>query len=119
VCFGALAAWLPVALMALGGQPGRRGFPLALVSLALLLQGGVWGLLALKGQLLEVPWVAGVPLAVVVFLGAFWLVPLGVISVAHGLFFETPEETGRVLERLRSLREDQEDREDRQVGEAD
>ncbi len=90
VLFALLASLFPVALMVVGasrkGRTGRLG-PVFL-TLALLLLGGVGGMLAVRGQVEELPWVGGLPLAAAFLIYAVFLGPLFLISLAYGLTFE-------------------------------
>ena len=101
--FGALAVLFPVGLMALGalrdGRLGRAWIPL--VALAVVLEAGFWTLLQLRGQVVDGPWVLGMPAASAVFLGLLWLGPLVLVSLAYGRTFEEHGVTEEGLERLR------------------
>lgn len=90
VAFALLAVALPVALMALGApRAGRAGrLRLVLAALLLLLAGSVVALFALRGRVLDAPWVAGLPVAVAVLLGGLCLAPLVLVALAHGLTFD-------------------------------
>ena len=105
VGFTAVAAAFPFALMALGaarrGRLGRAAVPIAvafvLVELAML------GMLALRGRVLEGPWLAGLPLAAALQLYGIFLLPLAVIALGFGLTFRRLEVDEEELERLRRL----------------
>jgi len=89
--FGALAMAFPVGLSALGALRGGRLRPgiLALLAFLLLtLEGSYLGMVLLRGRLLDGPWLGGLPLAVVLFLGGIWLLPLLVVSVGYAVTFD-------------------------------
>lgn len=103
--FALLATLFPVALMALGasrrGQLGRLRF--LFFALALILVSAVGGMLFLRGRVTELPWFWGLPLtaALQIYL-VFWL-PLGLVSVAYGLSFESQTLRQEDLDALRRL----------------
>lgn len=103
--FGTLAMLLPVALMALGVlRQGRLGVAgVALTVLALLLVGGYFAMVGLVGRVAQGPWVAGLPLASVVFLATVWLLPLVLVSLAYALTFDAQGVSDESLRQLRSL----------------
>ncbi|MCB1032558.1 MAG: hypothetical protein KDD47_01840 [Acidobacteria bacterium] len=102
VVFGVLAILFPVALMALGGwrrgRMGRGGAGLS--ALAAVLLGSFWGLLSLRGQVLEGPWIFGLPASVVILLGGFWLLPWILVSLTYGLTFSQGRPGEKELDRL-------------------
>ena len=101
----ALAAAFPFVLMALGairgGRLGGAALPialaLALVELAML------GMLALRGRVLDGPWLGGLPLAAALQVYGVFLLPLVVIAVGFALTFDRLEVGEDELERLRRL----------------
>lgn len=103
--FGALAAFFPVVLMALGAlRQGRLGrIWLALVPLVVLLEVGFWTMLELRGSVQEAPWIFGLPAAAAVLLWVFCLTPLLLISFAYAWTFEEHGVTQEGLERLRRV----------------
>jgi hypothetical protein len=105
VLFAVLAVAFPVALIALGAaRQGRLG-PLTapLTLLLVILEGSLVGMLILRGQVLDGPWVAGLPLAAAIQLFGMWLMPLGLVALVYAITFDSftlrEEDLGR-LERL-------------------
>jgi hypothetical protein len=97
----AVAAF-PVALMALGASrpSGLGSLRLPLLSLLVLLVGGMLGMLALRGRVLEAPWVAGLPLAAAIQLVGIGVLPLPLVCLAYALSFD---ERGLRREQLEQL----------------
>lgn len=88
--FGVLAIAFPVALCALGAMHGERlspGIAAVLLALLALLEGSFLGMLALRGQVLDGPRLAGMPLAVVLLLAGMWLLPLLLVSFGYAVTF--------------------------------
>ncbi|MEE8524476.1 MAG: hypothetical protein V3T72_11135 [Thermoanaerobaculia bacterium] len=91
IVFSLLAVAFPVALIALGASGRRRQLgPLVggLAVLALLLEGFVVVMLVLRGQVLDGPWVGGLPLATAVQVYGLFLTPLLLVSLLYALTFE-------------------------------
>lgn len=105
VVFGALATLFPVVLIGIGVlRRGRLGSTASvLVGLAILLQGGYWGMLGLAGRALEGPWLAGLPLASALLLGTFWIGPLILVSLGYALTFRHHGVDEADLRRLRAV----------------
>ena len=76
--------------IALGAQQRGRLGPLfgPLVALLLVLQACVVAMLWLRGQILEAPWLGGLPLAAAVQVYGLFLTPLGLVSLAYAWTFE-------------------------------
>lgn len=90
VIFAVLAVAFPLVLMAFGAaQEGRLG-PLrwSFVGLLLFFEACVVGMLMLRGQVLEAPWVGGLPLAAAIQFYAFFLAPMIFVAVLYGVTFE-------------------------------
>ncbi|MDH3525848.1 MAG: hypothetical protein OES32_19930 [Acidobacteriota bacterium] len=100
------AGLFPVLLMALGalraGRLGRLGWALAL--LALLLAGSLVALLALRGRVVDGPWLCGLPVAAIVQLVGLFALPALLVALAYGLGFARHGVGAADLERLRALR---------------
>jgi len=88
--FTLTAAAFPVALIAVGA--GRRGglgpLRLPLLLLLLILEGSMAAMLLLRGQVLEAPWLLGLPLATAVQLYGLFLAPLFLVAFAYALTFD-------------------------------
>lgn len=91
VVFSLLAVAFPIALIALGAA-GRRGGlgPLAgpLAGLLLFLEALVIAMLALRGQVLDGPWLLGLPLATAIQFYGLFLAPLFYVALLYALTFE-------------------------------
>jgi hypothetical protein len=91
IVFCLLAAAFPIALIVLGASagPGRLG-PLTggLAVLTVLLEGFVVAMLVLRGQVLEGPWVGGLPLATAVQVYGLFLTPMLLVSLLYALTFD-------------------------------
>lgn len=103
IVFALLATAFPVALIALGAaRRGRLGpLRLPLLVLTLILEGSVVAMLAVRGRVLELPWVAGLPLAAAIQLYGMWLAPLALVALAYALTFDGFTLRREDLERLR------------------
>ncbi|MCP4662336.1 MAG: hypothetical protein GY856_43615 [bacterium] len=103
VLFSLLAVIFPLALIALGAQKrGRLGpllAPLAVVTLHLL--AGVVAMLALRGRVLDGPWLWGLPLAAAILVYGIFLLPLLLVSLSYALSFERYGLRAEDLEQLR------------------
>ena len=90
VLFALLATAFPVALIALGAQRRGRLGPLLwpLVVLLLILEGCFLAMLAFRGQILELPWIGGLPLATAVQFYGLFLLPLALVSFAYAWTFD-------------------------------
>lgn len=90
VIFAVLATAFPVALIALGAhRTGRLGpllWPLAV--LLLILEAGLVAMLVFRGQVLELPWVGGLPLATAVQFYGLFLLPLALVSLSYAWTFD-------------------------------
>jgi len=101
--FAVLSVAFPVALIVLGAaRQGRLG-PLLVpvVALLLILEGAVLGMLALRGQVMEAPWLGGLPLAAAIQLYGMWLLPLTLVALAYALTFDSFTLTDEDLSRFR------------------
>lgn len=85
-----LASAFPVALIALGAARGGRLGPLRwpLLLLLLLLIGTMLGMWVLRGQVLEAPWLGGLPLAAALQLLGLFLLPLLAVALTYAWTFE-------------------------------
>lgn len=97
-----IAPVFPIALIVLGAsRKGRLGaLALPLLGVGILLEGGLVAMLALRGRVLEAPWVAGLPLAATIQIYAMWVVPFLIVAVVYALTFESFTLTRDDLERL-------------------
>lgn len=107
VVLAAAAGALPVALITLGAaRGGGLGRPLAwsLAGLLLLLEGCLLGILVLRGQVMEAPWVGGLPLAAALQLYGIGLLPTALVVLAYALTFHrhglAREDLARLRERV-------------------
>ncbi len=91
VLFAVSAVAFPVALIVLGAH--RRGSlgPLLwpLVALVVVLEGCVVAMLAFRGQILDAPWLGGLPLATAVQVYGLFLLPLLLVALAYAWTFES------------------------------
>jgi len=90
IIFALLAMAFPVALIVLGAsQKGRLG-PLGLPLLALLLlqEGSVIAMIVFRDNVLNGPWVGGLPLTAAIQIYVLWLLPLLLVALAYGLTFD-------------------------------
>ena len=98
----------PVALILVGASRrsgiGPIGLPLVLVTI--LLEGGLIVLWFLRGRVMDVPWIGGLPLAAVVQILALWVLPFVVVVVAFARTFESFTLTEKDLERLDQISKD-------------
>lgn len=80
----------PLALMVLGAaREGRLGpIALPLVAVAILLEGGLVGMLVLRGHVVEGVWIAGLPLAANVLIYGMWIVPFAIVALTYALTFD-------------------------------
>lgn len=108
VLFAVLASAYPVALIALAvARTGRLGplwAPLAV--LLVLLVGCTAAMLALRGRVLEAPWLGGLPLAAAIQLYGLWLAPLLLVALAYALTFDRYELPAGEIERLEARHRD-------------
>ena len=91
IIFALLATAFPVALIVLGAsQKGRLG-PLGIPLLALLLvqEGSVIAMIVYRDNVLNGPWVGGLPLAAAIQIYVLWLLPLLLVALAYGLTFDS------------------------------
>ncbi len=103
--FAVVATAYPFALMALGALRGGRlgkatlpiGLLLVIIELSLVL------MLVFRGQVLDGPWVGGLPLAAAVQIYGIFLLPLAVTALGFGLTFRRFGVAESDLERLRQL----------------
>ncbi len=89
--FAVLAAAFPVGLIVLGAQRrGRLGRLLwPLIALLSILEACVVVMLALRGRILDAPWLGGLPLATAVQVYGLFLLPLLLVSFAYAWTFES------------------------------
>ena len=103
--FTALAGAFPFALMVLGalrgGRLGSAALPIAL--LLVMVELSLLGMLALRGRVLEAPWLAGLPLAAALQVYGIFLLPLAVTALGFALTFRRFGVDEEQLERLREL----------------
>lgn len=101
--FALLAVAFPVGLIAVGaardGRLGPLAWPLGL--LLLMLEGAMLGMVVLRGRVLELPWVGGLPLAAAIQLYGMWLAPLALVALAYALTFDRFTLTDEDLRRFR------------------
>ena len=91
VLFALVAVAFPIALIALGAAERRGSLgPLAwpLVGLALFYEVCVVAMLAYRGQVLDGPWVLGLPLAMAIQFYGVFLAPLLFVSIFYAATFE-------------------------------
>ncbi len=88
--FAVLAVAFPIALIVLGAEHRGRLGPLLLplAGLAVFLELCVAGMLVLRGQVLEGPWLGSLPLATAIQFYGLFLAPLVFVSLAYALTFE-------------------------------
>lgn len=93
VLFALLAAAFPVAMCAIGAARGGRLGPLAwpLAVLLVVYLGCVGAMLALRGRVLDGPWLGGLPLAATLELWGLFLLPMFFVAVVYGLTFHREE----------------------------
>jgi Zn-dependent protease with chaperone function len=100
-----LAGACPFALMALGaarrGRLGAAALPIALALVVVELS--LAGMLALRGRVVDGPWLAGLPLAAALEIYGIFLLPLAVIALGFALSFRRFRVAEADLERLRRL----------------
>jgi hypothetical protein len=101
--FALLAVAFPVGLIAVGaarnGRLGPLAWPLGL--LLLVLEAAMVGMIVLRGRLLELPWVGGLPLAAAIQLYGMWLLPLALVGLAYALTFDSFTLTEEDLRKFR------------------
>ena len=90
VLFALLGMAFPVALIVLGAHRRGRLGPLRwpLGALVLILEGCVAAMLALRGHILDAPWLGGLPLATAVQVYGLFLSPLLLVSLAYAWTFD-------------------------------
>ncbi len=90
VLFALLATAFPVALIVLGAHRGGRLGPLLwpLVLLLLILEACLLAMLAFRGQILDLPWVGGLPAATAVQFYGLFLLPLALVSLSYAWTFD-------------------------------
>lgn len=112
VVFAALVVGYPVALIgvAVGREDGLRGLGVVVLFLFVLLEASVLGMYALRGSVMEAPWVGGLPLVAAIQLYGLWLMPLFVVPLAYALTFDRFEMTPEDLVRLQRLKKTSEER---------
>jgi len=103
VLFSLLAVIFPVALIVLGAQKGGRLGPLFVPLAVVLLElvAGVVAMLALRGRVLDGPWLWGLPLATAIQVYGLFLLPLLVVALSYALSFERYGLRAEDLEELR------------------
>lgn len=101
--FALLAVAFPVGLIAVGAARGGRLGPLAwpLGLLLVVLEGAMLGMVALRGRVMELPWVGGLPLVAAIQLYGMWLAPLALVALAYALTFDRFTLTDEDLRRFR------------------
>jgi prepilin signal peptidase PulO-like enzyme (type II secretory pathway) len=104
VVFALLGILFPIALMVLGAQRKGKLGPLFLPLLAfvLIMVLGVVGMLIFRGQVVDGPWLFGLPMAGAIQFYFVFLVPFLLVSLAYGLTFERFGLRQRDLDALRS-----------------
>ncbi len=90
VVFALLAAAFPVALIALGAARRGRLGPLAwpLAALLTVFEIAFLALFALRGQVLDAPWLGGLPLAAAIQVYGLFLLPLPFVVLLYALTFD-------------------------------
>ncbi len=103
--FAILATAFPFALMVLGAaQRGRLGGAVVPIALALaLIELSLVVMLALRGRVLDGPWIGGLPLAAAFQIYGIFLLPLAITALGFALTFGRFDVEERDLERLRQL----------------
>ena len=103
--FVVVAGAYPFALMALGaarrGRLGSVAWPIAL--LLVMVELSLVGMLVFRGQVLEGPWVVGLPLSAACQIYGIFLLPLAVTALGFALTFHRFGVDEEDLERLRRL----------------
>ena len=93
VLFALLAAAFPVAMCTIGaarrGRLGPLAWPLAV--LLVIYVACVATMLALRGRVLDGPWLGGLPLAATLELWGLFLLPMFFVAVVYGLTFHREE----------------------------
>ena len=112
VVFATLVMGFPVALIviAVGRKDGIGGLGVVLLFLFVLLEVSALGMYALRGFVMEAPWVGGLPYAAAIQLYGFWLMPLLVVPLAYALTFDRFEMTQEDLDRLQRFKKTPEER---------
>ncbi len=104
VGFTLVAGCVPFALMALGAAPRRPGEAALPIALGLaLVELSLVGMLALRGRVLDGPWLGGLPLAAAFQIYGVFLLPLVVTALGFALTFRRFGVDQDELERLRRL----------------
>jgi hypothetical protein len=90
IVFALLGILFPIALMVLGAERGGKLGPLfvPLVVFALVMALGVVGMLILRGQVVDGPWLFGLPMAGAIQFYFVFLVPFLLVSLTYGLTFD-------------------------------
>ncbi|MCP4199485.1 MAG: hypothetical protein GY762_20245 [Proteobacteria bacterium] len=90
IVFAMLGILFPIGLMVLGAQREGKLGPLfaPLLVLALIMGVGVIGMLMYRGQVVDGPWLFGLPMAGAIQFYLVFLVPFLLVSLAYGLTFE-------------------------------
>ena len=90
VIFALLGILFPIGLIVLGAQRGGKLGPLLvpIVVFSLVMALGVIGMIALRGHVVDGPWLFGLPLAGAIQFYLVFLVPFVLVSLAYGLTFE-------------------------------
>ncbi len=90
VLFAVLAVAFPIALIVLGAEHrgGLGPLRVPLVVLVVFLEACVAAMLALRGQVLEAPWVGGLPLATAIQFYGLFLAPMVFVALFYALTFE-------------------------------
>ena len=104
VGFTLVAGCVPFALMGLGAAPQRPGEGALPIALCLaLVELSLVGMLALRGRVLDGPWLGGLPLAAAFQIYGLFLLPLVVTALGFALTFRRFGVDEADLERLRRL----------------
>jgi hypothetical protein len=112
VIFAILVMGYPVALIvvAVGRSDGVGGLGVVLFILFVLYEVSALGMYALRGFVMEAPWIGGLPLAAAIQLYGLWLMPLLVVPLAYALTFDRFEMTPEDLVQLQRFKKTPEER---------
>jgi len=106
VIFSVLVMGFPVALMVVGVARSEKlgGVGIPFLVLLIVLQACALGMLALRGHVLDAPWIGGLPLSAAIQLYGLLLVPLLLVPLTYALTFDRFELKSEDIEELNRLK---------------